>query len=108
MGTWVEQEFRPVLYTIGLYMYRGKMANNSRMVYDIQPASPNSLQAICYQARCKFLFVDLLHQVETGGNSWMFREIEVLEEGKYFPLMVLRDQYDGILFIDTVNPPDYL
>lgn len=108
MGAWVVKEFRPVLYTLGLYMYQGKAAMNDRSIYTISPPNQDSLEAICYRARCKYLFVDMLFQEECEGNSWMFTSIEAKSWGKYPHVMVLRDQYDGILFIHTVNPPDYL
>ncbi|MGD2088961.1 MAG: erythromycin esterase family protein [Candidatus Aminicenantes bacterium] len=81
---------------------------NDRSIYTISPPNRDSLEAICYQARCKYLFVDMLFQEESEGNSWMFTTIEAKSWGKYRHFMVLRDQYDGILFIHTVNPPDYL
>jgi erythromycin esterase len=108
MGARVVNEFRPVLYTIGLYMYQGKAAWNNRAIYTIHASYKNSLESICYWARCKYLFVDMLYQVESEGNSWMFTSIETKDWGRYTRFMVLRDQYDGILFIHTVNPPDYL
>jgi erythromycin esterase len=108
MGAWVAKEFRPVLYTIALYMYQGKAAHNDRSIYTIYSPNKDSLEAICYRARCKYLFVDMLNQVESEGNSWMFTSIEAKSWGIYRHVMVLRDQYDGILFIHTVNPPDYL
>ena len=108
MGAWVVKEFRPVLYTIGLYMYQGEAAWNDGSIYTIYPPTKDSLEAICYRARCKYLFVDMLNQVESEGNSWMFTSIVAKSWGKYSYVMVLRDQYDGILFIHTVNPPDYL
>jgi erythromycin esterase len=108
MGTWTAEEFRPVLYTIGLYMYQGSAAWGDGDVYTISPPNANSLEAICYRARCKFLLVDMLSQVESEGNSWMFTTIEAKSWGNNPLYMVLRDQYDGILFIHTVNPPDYI
>jgi erythromycin esterase len=108
MGSWVVKEFRPELYTIGLYMYQGEAAKNDRTIYSIYPPNQDSLEAICYRTRCKYLFVDMLNQVESEGNSWMYTAIEAKSWGIYQHVMVLRDNYDGILFIHTVNPPDYL
>jgi len=108
MGTWVAEEFKPILYTIGLYMYRGSAAYNNRDIYNIPTPYPNSLEAICYRARCKFLFVDMLNEQLNTGNSWMFECIYARSWGKGNFMMILRDQYDGILFIDTVNPPSYI
>lgn len=108
MGYWVADRHRDELYTIGLYMYRGQARWNSGQIYDITRASTGSLESIMYQTRKKYVFVDMLHQAETPGNSWMFQFITALSWGTYANEMVLRNQYDGILFIDTVTPPDYI
>lgn len=108
MGKWVAEKFRSDLYTVGLFMYRGKAAWNNREIYSITAASADSLEAIGYRARLKFFFLDIFNQVQVPGNSWMFTEIPSKEWGTAEVKSVLRDQYDGIIYIDTVNPPDYL
>jgi len=108
MGTRIAQKYRAELYSIGLYMYRGKAAKAGRDIYTISYASPNSLEALFYTARRKYLFVDLMNQILNEGNEWMFVSISSKTWGAITEQMVLRDQYDAILFIDTVNPPEYL
>ena len=108
MGTWVALRHRPELYTIGLYMYRGQAAWNNREIYDITRATSGSLESILYRTRRKFCFVDLFNQTRGSGNSWMFEPIAAKTWGFSNITMVLKNQYDGILFIDTVNPPDYI
>lgn len=107
MGKWIVESYRPELYTIGLYMYRGKAAWNTREVYEITPVAKGSIESVLYRTRRKHCFVDMLGRERDEGNSWMFE----LVTGKYWgrtdwPL-VPRNQYDAILFIDTVNPPSY-
>lgn len=108
MGTWIAEAHRPELYTVGLYMYRGKAAYNNRQVYAIQPAWSGSIESIMYRTRRKFCFVDMLGRTKHKGNSWMFEEILAKEWGVWDVTLVPRDQYDALLFIDTVNPPSYL
>ncbi len=108
MGTYIAQNHRNDLYTIGLYMYRGKAAWNNRDVYKIEPAKSGSLESIFYRARKKYCYVDMANEEQDEGNSWMFRSIYSKSWGTTDLKMVLKDQYDGILFIDTVSPPDYL
>ena len=108
MGSWLAQRYRPELYTIGLYMYRGQAAGNSRDVYDIEPATSGSLESIFYRARKMYCYVDLYNETRNNGNSWMFENINAKAWGSYPLKMVLKDQYDGIIFIDTVTPPDYI
>ncbi len=107
MGHWLEERFRPILYTIGLYMYRGKAAWNTREIYNVTGTKDDSLEAIGYHSRLKYFFVDMLMQQESSGNSWMRMPIENKGWGTSPMQSVLKDQYDGILFIDTVNPPQY-
>lgn len=108
MGTWLAQKHSHELYTIGLYMYRGKAATNAREIYNITPAVSGSLESIFYRARKKYCFVDLSKEVLNTGNSWMFEPIVAKEWGTIKAKMILKDQYDGILFIDTVTPPEYV
>lgn len=108
MGHWISTQHRALLYTIGLYMYRGQAAYNTRTIYDLTPTADNSLEAIMYQTRRKFSFIDMLHQAHNSGNSWMRERIIAKYRGEQNWEMILKDQYDGILFIDTVHPPDYL
>lgn len=108
MGHWLVDRFRPQLYTIGLYAYRGKMANNSRQVYSVVSHKADSLEAIGYRARLKIFFVDILFRDREPGNSWMFMEIPAKDSGIHDYPIISRDQYDGIIYVDTVHPPDYI
>ncbi len=108
MGGWVAERHRDALYTVGLYTYRGSAAMNNRQVYHVTQASRGSLESILYQVRKKYFFVDLSQQEKHPGTAWMFDQITTKTWGTRDVRMVLRDQYDGILFVDTVTPPDYL
>ena len=108
MGSIVAQRHRPELYTVGLYMYRGTAATNFRQTYLVTPHGAGSLESILYRTRKKYAFVDLLGQTRTEGSAWMFQPITAKEWGTVPYTMVPRDQYDGILFVDTSHAPEYL
>ena len=82
-------------------------ASNTGASYAIGSTAPGSLEAVMYQARKQWTFVDMLGQTRTAGTSWMFTTTPAKEWGTYYLRFVPRDQFDGILFIDTVNPPNY-
>ncbi|HEX2203117.1 MAG TPA: erythromycin esterase family protein [Longimicrobium sp.] len=108
MGSWVSARRRPELYTVGLYLYRGEAADNSGRTYDVlPPRAPASLEALFYTVRKKHFLVDLRGAARSPGTEWMFHPIAAKAWGTYDEVMVLRDQYDGILFVDTASPPDY-
>jgi len=108
MGYWISQRHRSDLYTIGLVMYEGKNALNNREIIDLKPAPDDSLEAIMYYTGKNFSFVNLLNQHITSENSWMTEKIYCEEWGQYNYKVTPQKQYDGIFFVKTVNPPNYL
>jgi erythromycin esterase len=110
MGGWMDERYFAAIYTIGFYLYRGQIASNNRQLVEVPPVNSGSLESILYRAGRKYVFVDLLHQPHEEGNAWMFTTIQANELTlEYEPItMVPRDQYDGIILIDMVHPPEYL
>ncbi|HEX5727014.1 MAG TPA: erythromycin esterase family protein [Longimicrobiaceae bacterium] len=105
LGTAVAERHRAELYTIGLYAYRGRMRSNAGLRYDVFPMPAGSLESILYRTRRKFAFVDLHGAPREAGTAWMDQPILTHSSGANPERMVVRDQYDGILFIDTVTIP---
>lgn len=110
MGMYLSEKYRSDLYTIGLYMLRGKTKTDwDWSIIDVPlPISFNSLEAILYQCRKKTLFIDLLHQSNSIGNNWMFTTISAKSSGFANESMIIRNVYDGIIFIDSSSVPVYL
>jgi erythromycin esterase len=108
MGTWVAERRRRELYTVGLYMYRGSAALNSRQVYRVSAAAPGSLEAILHRAPWKYAFVDLSRAPREPGSGWMTHPLVAKEWGTSAVNMVPRAEYDGLLFVDRTWPPAYL
>jgi erythromycin esterase len=108
MGQWIRERFRDQLYTIGLYMDQGTAAQNNRVVYSISPGPPNSMEWVMANTATPILFMDFLHQSRSTGNSWMFQSTSQRDWGVNPFTMVPRNQYDGVLFINSVRPPSYL
>jgi erythromycin esterase len=108
MGYWLAQRHRPLLYTIEFFMFQGEAAENNRSVFQIDPAPAGTLEAILFQTGAEFAFVDMLNQSETPGNSWMFSTIHWMSDGRWSSTMIPRRQFDGIFYVETVSPPQYL
>ncbi|MEP7002876.1 MAG: erythromycin esterase family protein [bacterium] len=107
MGTWVAQRHRRELYTIGLFMYRGSAASNTRQPYAIARSTSGSLESILHRAPWRYSFVDFSQSTRERGNDWMWKPITGLSWGTQAERFVPRDEYDGMLFIDTVHLPHY-
>lgn len=108
MGQWLAERHRQEMYTIGLYMYRGQAATNNRYLYDITPATSGSLESIFYRSDRRFCFMDISRQNPCEGNTWLFIPVTAKSWGINEEQMILKNQYDGLLFIYEVTPPSYL
>jgi len=107
MGTWVAERHRRELYTIGLFMYRGTAAMNDRRPYPIARSRTGSFESILHQAPWRYAYVDFSRTKRDRGSEWMWNRITGLSWGTQPEQFVPRDEYDGVLFIDTVHGPRY-
>ena len=104
MGSWIHERYGDEVYTIGLYAYQGQAANNRGKVFEIKSARPGSLEALLHRAGAGALFIDLSEAAQAPETSWMDEIITARHNGTTALSMVLRDQYNAILFVDEVTP----
>jgi len=108
MGTTTVQRHREELYTIGLYMYGGAATDNGRAVYNIDPAPEGTLEGFLHQAGSSYFFLDLLGQDPSSAPPWIFERVLARDWGTDVESFTPREQYDAILQVDWVNPPEYV
>jgi len=108
MGVWTARRHRADLYTVGLFMYRGAAAANTGQTYAIGRMPAGGLESIMHGAPWRYSYVDLSKQKQTPETSWIFQTIPTMSWGTQPDPLVPRDEYDGILFIDTTHPPVYI
>ena len=113
MGRWLKERFGDELYTIGLYPNRGTVPGG-RGVFTIDPAEPGTLERLLSDAGASQLFVDLSKPPRHEGTRWMYepmlsRDAAISGPQAMLPVLIVpRDQYDGLLFIDRVSAPRFL
>jgi erythromycin esterase len=113
MGGWLAERFRDELYTIGLYPNRGTVPGG-RSIFTIDPAEPGTMERLLSDAGSSQLFVDLLNHPPGAGTRWMYepmlsRDAAISGPQAMLPVLIVpRDQYDGLLFIDRVTAPRFL
>jgi len=108
MGKHVHNRYGDELYTIGLFMYKGSAAANDRSLYDIEPAIRNSLESIMHHSELRQAFMDFTNIPESDETDWIFESSFNKAWGLIDMRMIPREQYDGIIFIQEVSPPNYL
>ncbi|MCM3494932.1 erythromycin esterase family protein [Paenibacillus lactis] len=108
MGEMLSDEVKKYSYVLGLYPASGKTADNTGAVHDVLPPEPGSVESILAASGAPYTFMDLRYRSHESGNSWMFEPRFAYSWGMIPESLIARDQYDGILLIDDVNPPQYL
>ncbi|WP_256984800.1 MULTISPECIES: erythromycin esterase family protein [Paenibacillus] len=108
MGEKLSKEMKQSSYVIGLYASSGQTADNARELHAVEPAEPGSIEGIMSATNAKYSFLDMRYQSRETGNSWMFEPRFAYSWGIYPESFVPRNQYDGILMIDDVHPPQYI
>ena len=107
MGAWLTDR-RDDVYTVGLYAYRGTAALNSRSVYRLAHPGDASLEAILFSAGTAALFLDWSRAPSGPGTDWLSVATPTLDWGSRVEPLVLREAYDGVLFVVDVTAPTYV
>lgn len=102
MGSWLRDWYGEALFTVGIYAYRGTAADNSREVYEVSEATPAHLEYRLARAGYRLSFVDLERQ------GWAAREQALRYNGRHDQRIVPADQYDALILIADVGPPQFL
>jgi erythromycin esterase len=104
MGSWIHERYGDSVFTVGLYAYQGTAADNSGEIYRIAPAQAGSLEALLHEIGAGALFLDLSRAPRAPETAWMDERITARYNGTTPLSMVLRHQYDAIVFVDSVSP----
>ncbi len=108
MGRWLAEHYGSSLYSIGLFMYQGTATHNDRRVYTIAQAPARSVEGLAHSTGASYVFFDLAHAPASEGAAWTSQPFAARDWGNVTLTLIPRDQYDGVLVIDSVHPPQYL
>ena len=108
MGAWAAQRRGAEVYALGLYMGRGVAATNKRELYTIAAPAPFSLDAIMASAGLTMSFLDLSGVDGTDVPTWAQHAVSARDWGTEPVTIVPAQAYEGLLYIDSVTPPDYM
>lgn len=109
MGELIPDRLKKKSYVVGLYMNKGVSALNNQQPAPVRyPHPEGNIESILSKTKHPNLFVDLQHEKNKKGTSWMYTRRQALDWGLWDEQLVPRDQYDGILFINEVKVPTYI
>jgi len=103
-GHWIKQRHGQAVFTVGLFAQSGEMANNARQVAAVTPPPPGSLEAqpIGADAPARMFIAP------AAEDALWDAPITAKYGGKQDITQTLRDQYDAVILLREVSPPEYL
>jgi erythromycin esterase len=126
LGQLLPAKIKEQSYVLGLYMNSGTSNKNDRTPLPVRHRHPKgTIESIFGKAGYKNFFIDLAQpyrlfdlahlsrsldfiRPSREETAWMFTKRAVLDWGGWEEQLVLREQYDGVLFLDQVNLPEYI
>jgi erythromycin esterase len=116
-----DSSYSKFTYTIGLYCYSGigdfyfgqafdgSDPDSLRYVFKT-PTDSNSIETILHSSNYNNVFVDMLHQDKSDGNSWMFELSKSTDWGgtETSEDWNIRSVFDGLILVNRISPPKYL
>ena len=93
------------VYSVGLFMGRGQVADNSRRVRDVRPIETGSLEALLSATNIPALWLDL--SKNNRIRQWFQRTLTYTRAGLAADTMAFGREFDGIIYIDSVGPPNF-
>ncbi|OWV35294.1 hydrolase [Bacillus spizizenii] len=106
MGDYLPERLKEQTYTIGIYAYSGASldSDNKTVTPVTSPPPSGSLEALLKAANHPAVFVDFLHTKNKKGTSWMYTTRTVLYWGITEEQMILKEQYDGVIWLEHITP----
>ncbi|MCY8918821.1 erythromycin esterase family protein [Bacillus atrophaeus] len=105
MGDYLPERIKKQTYTIGIYAYSGESLGNDGTIAPVNSShQPTSLEALLKSARHPYTFVDFLHTKNRKGTSWIYTPRTALYWGNNEEEMILKEQYDGVIWIEHISP----
>lgn len=107
MGSFIAERRKAEVYTVGLFMGRGAATTNSRVRYEIKAPTAGTFDAVMSNAGAQYAFVDFSSAARAPETGWIFSPIAMRSWGQKADMLTPARGYDGVLYIDTVTPPEY-
>jgi erythromycin esterase len=109
MGSFLNSRYGDELYTMVSLSYRGRI--DYGVVSEIEIIRNESIEAILFQGRLRHFFLSTDPWERVAGTEWMYTlryQTYIHSTGTYYIRYVPIDQFDAVLFVDTVSRPQFL
>jgi erythromycin esterase len=106
-GQIIAERYGKDVYMVSLLMNHGRAADGLRKVYSVSPGAAWSIEGLMRAHGASVAFLDLASATPAPERAWMDQEFVFRDFGLEDVHAVPREQMDGVLFFESVDPPTY-
>lgn len=107
-GQIIADRYGAQVYMVSLLMNRGRAADGLRKIYSVSPAARWSIEGLLHAKGADAAFLDLAGAAPAPERAWMDQEFVFRDFGLEDVRAVPREQMDGVLFFESVDPPTFI
>ena len=107
-GQIITERYGAQNYVVSLLMNRGRAADGLRKIYSVSSAPAWSIEGLLHARGADVAFLDLAGAQPAPERAWMDQEFVFRDFGLDDILAVPRQQMDGVLFFESVDPPTFV
>lgn len=107
MGSFLREIYGSDVYTVGFFMGRGLITDNGRNVRDVITPEPDGIEGFLGAAGLPANYLILRDNSNPDVREWAGSSRAYMRMGIQPMKLVPAEEFDALLYIDKVGPPDY-
>ena len=106
-GSYLRESHGDEVFSVGLFMGHGTIANNGRKIREVAVPDPDGIERFLGALDASASYLVLRGNSDSVVQEWASTDRPYLRMGTRPLTMVPAKEFDALLYIDHVGPPDY-
>jgi erythromycin esterase len=107
-GQIIAERYGAQVAMVSLLMNRGRAADGLREIYSVSSAPAWSIEGLLHASGADVAFLDLAGAHPAPERAWIDQEFVFRDFGLEEVHAVPREQMDGVLFFESIDPPTFV
>jgi erythromycin esterase len=106
-GGYLREQYGSAVYSIGMFMGSGRIADNGRNIREVAALDPQGVESFLRTTDSPASYLVLRGNTDPVVVKWASENRPYLRMGIRPDRIVAAEEFDALLYIDQVGPPDY-
>jgi erythromycin esterase len=106
-GSYLREYYGDEVFSVGLFMGRGTIANNGRTIREVAVPDPDGVERFLGATGASASYLILRGNSDPVMQEWASTDRPYMRLGTRLLTIVPANEFDALLYIDRVGPPNY-